>query len=937
MKRRAACWFLIILLASSGVGAIYIRSFAETGQVDSPQWATPTAKALKRVSSIWPAQHEPNFLNNTDCQLISYRLVNDDSMQNGCFTDTAFGMYSAESGLGIFNGTDEASPLIPYSAHEILVPWPDALNILALDSATTDGSYMTLYLNPLSALGDQRDLLGRLTAKVFKSPPDLPITDPSGQKIVINPQTLAFSDGGSWLVFESMAGSFVRMNLASMSMLPFAPAYGTSGSPGLLKSNVAISGGGQYAAVENSVADAFKVYRLENCPLATSTLRADNCPAYDYMPFIRQNIPGLQSIRHVRFVNDGLLSFEAVSSSSDLSGTYLLAPTDHITSLIDYLGLGDSFSSGEGAYDYQAGTDINDNHCHLSSQSYPLLLTHDLFSSTGGHSVACSGAVINDVGATGGKYRGQVAHVSDFQTLQSSEPALLQSIQTNFLPGYIAQQRFVRQYVPRIQTITIGGNDIGFGDMLERCVMFKLSLHTSDSTCYNTYEDRLEVLNLIDRTVSRWTTLYRELVAAAPGTHLYAVGYPEIAIDTGNCALNVHLAKSELEFAVELTRYLNDAISSAAIAAGISYVDISQALAGHRLCETASYNVAVNGLTAGNDAGLLGINFLGKESYHPNALGQHLIEEAILKQTAHFAVYAVQAKQTASRQTLLDRPKSGRKIATISPATLTTKRVKKGSAVQLNLSGAQNGTKPATAYEVKLDGPAGTTVGTITSGVNGDIAGTVIIPGDTSSGGHTIDVVGDNQAGELSDTTQPVYVDPTGSDVDQDGIDDATDSCPTVPNSGQDSDLDGIDDACDGFIGQMTSGNSQPPASTTNGSTASGMTSGASGASIVGAISSTPTEVKTFPLPAGAMSTNSLRGHVLGVNTANPQTSHRLQLQKITLGNKKLASPLPYISVRPALKLGLIAWALVACLIFVTSFLNDYLRRRPSSSLAASV
>jgi hypothetical protein len=365
-------------------------------------------------------------------------------------------------------------------------------------------------------------------------------------------------------------------------------------------------------------------------------------------------------------------------------------------------------------------------------------------------------------------------------------------------------------------------------------------------------------------------------------------------------------------------------------------VDISQALAGHRLCETASYNVAVNGLTAGNDAGLLGVNFLGKESYHPNALGQHLIEEAILRQTNHFAAYTVQAKQTASRQTLLDRPKSSRKIAAISPATLTTKRVKKGSAVQLNLSGAQSGTKPTTTYEVKFDGPAGSTVGTITSGVNGDITGTVTIPSDTSSGGHTIDVVGENQAGELSDTTQPVYVDSAGSDADQDGIDDATDSCPTVPNSGQDSDLDGIDDACDGFIGQTTSGNSQPPASTTNGSATSGMSGGGGSMSITGAISSTPTEVKAFPVPAGDMP-GSLRGHVLGANTASPQTGHRLQLQRVARGNKKPASPLPHTSVRPALKLGLIAWAMVACLIFVASFLNDYLRHRPPSALAVGV
>src|SRR6185437_3010028 len=109
--------------------------------------------------------------------------------------------------------------------------------------------------------------------------------------------------------------------------------------------------------------------------------------------------PGLQSVRHVRFLNDGLLSFEAVTSGGG-SGSYVLAPTDGITSLTDYIGLGDSYTSGEGAFDYLEGTDTADDMCHLSARSYPLLLTHDLFSAAGGHSVACSGAVISDVGNT---------------------------------------------------------------------------------------------------------------------------------------------------------------------------------------------------------------------------------------------------------------------------------------------------------------------------------------------------------------------------------------------------------------------------------------------------------------------------------------------------------------------------------------------------------
>jgi hypothetical protein len=746
-----------------------------------------------------------------------------------------------------------------------------------------------------------------------------------------------------------MSGAFVRMNLASMSMLPFAPAYGTVGSPGLLKSNVSITGSGKYSAVQNNVADTFKVYDLTSCPLAAQNLHSDNCPAYDYLPFVKQNIPGLQSIRHLRFVNDGLLSFEATSTSSDMNGVYVLAPTDSITSLIDYLGMGDSFSSGEGAFDYLAGTDSDVNHCHLSSQSYPLLLTHDLFSSTGGHSVACSGAVINDIGATSAKYRGQVSHINDFGSLQANEPALLNSIQTNFLPGYIAQQRFVGQYQPRFQTVMIGGNDIGFGDMLEKCVMFKLSLHTSDNTCYNTYEDRLEILNLVDRTMPRWTALYRELVSAAPGTHLYAIGYPEIAVDNGNCALNVHLGKNELEFAVELTHYLNDAIAEAASAAGVSYIDIGDALVGHRLCETASYNVAVNGLTAGNDAGLLGINFLGKESYHPNALGQHLIEEAIIKQTNHFTTYVV-PKQTANKSALLNKPKTGRKLAAITPVSMTNKRAKKGSNLQVSHAGAASGLKPRTAYKVNLDGPEGVTIGSITTDANGNINGSVVIPPDTSTGGHSIDIIGENQAGETADVTQPIYVEPDGDDLDNDGIINLSDFCPTIPNSGVDSDQDGIDDACDGSIGTSgtsSSGNSSSPTGssspgansepTIGGTQGNGESGGATG---MPAPEISPAQVTIAGVFSALSAHNKTTAaqyikQVLGARTTNPQIdSPRLRLQPTTDFNPRHNSKLSSPHWQQFLRLGVIWWAALALLIFLTISIGDLWRHERAHRFA---
>src|SRR5207248_441170 len=100
--------------------------------------------------------------------------------------------------------------------------------------------------------------------------------------------------------------------------------------------------------------------------------------------------------------------------------------------------------------------------------------------------------------------------------------------------------------------------------------------------------------------------------------------------------------------------YLNGALQQAATQAKVSFIDISQALRGHRLCEAKGYDVAVNGLTAGTDAGLFGVRLFGKESYHPNALGQSLMEAAILHQTNNFQSREAASAGTNTSQTLLN-------------------------------------------------------------------------------------------------------------------------------------------------------------------------------------------------------------------------------------------------------------------------------------------
>lgn len=792
---------LVIILMFLGALIMAAGAAATSGNSDAPTWAAPVAMAVKRVSTLPEPQNHPNLIANLDCTPASYRTGAGHSLQVGCFTPTSFGQFDSDSDTVIYNSTDEALPLLPYSSHEILTPWPQAGVLLALDAAAINGSYINIYKGPLGVMRDQRDALGQITAKQLVAPPDLQLRAPNGQPLIINSQTIAFSNGGSWLVAEDLSGSFVRFNLATLSMLPFAPAYGSSGSPALLRSQVAISHDGRYVAINNEAAGALKVYDLDSC---TGSINANlsplNCNSYDYRYFVAQQIAGLQNISHLSFLNNGLISLEVHAATSANSGMYELSPSGTITSLTDYLGLGDSYTSGEGAFDYLPSSNTGNDVCHVSLNSYPLLITHDLFSGPGGHSVACSGAEINDVGDLSDGYRGQVKDAPDWKQLQTTDRALLGSVMANFLPGYMAQARFVEQYQPGLTTVSVGGDDIGFGDILQRCVIPKLSLHASSNDCFNTYEDRVELKKLIDRTVPRWTSLYKSLARSAPVTRLYVIGYPQVVADTGNCGLNVHLSQSEREFTEEIIDYLNGDIAKAAADAHVPYVDISQALNGHRLCEAPSYDVAVNGLTAGRDAGVLGINVFGKASYHPNALGQQLIEQAILSQTKNFAPVTTSARGAPDDSNLLKAPKSGRSTSVlIKPAGLATPAIS-SKKLSIKLGGANAGLVPNSAYTVHIDGPFGSTLGTLTGDSGGSITGVVNLPDNVAPGGHTIDITGGNQAGEPIDASQPVYVPVSPTDSDGDGLADDNDSCPYAVNSGQDTDHDGIDDVCDSFI-----------------------------------------------------------------------------------------------------------------------------------------
>jgi hypothetical protein len=809
--RRMICACLGIAFAM-GIAGQLVRAAEPVSLVN------PEAPQIRKVLD-YPSNHLM-YAKNTDCVDLTYRYEGDNTMQSGCFVGTTDG-YMQAGGPVLFNGTDEALPID--GKGYTIVPVPNQPTLMALSGVPVLGVNLLFY--SYNDMQDEYAWTGfrQVHYKTPSAPPRVTLEDSQHQPVAVNGDTTAFSANGNWLVTESPRHALIRVNTATLQITAFAAPFNNQPWDYSLPMHpMAISDDGRYVAVQGDTSTGFRVYDMTTCTGGTNNdLVPRQCASHDYWPLVTQTVPsvyGQYGLGYVRFVNDYSLSFDLRYGEVPASGTtaeqwqsarYTLSINGG-TAGIDYLALGDSYTSGEGTFNYVTGTDTKANSCHLSLHAYPFLVGQPIFNQT--HSVACSGATTSDVGNLSPSYFGQVAD----HTARKNR-ANISSLLASYNPGYLAQVEFAQTYQPNVITVSVLGNDIGYADILQQCV----EPHLINNSCYASYEDKAEVYAAIDRKYRDLTSLYARLKATAPHSTIYAIGYPQAALAGGNCALNVHLDYSELVFTTSLVKHLNDLIKTAASNSGLIYIDISQALTGHRLCETTSFNVAMNGLTSGTDAGIFGLNFVGKESFHPNAFGHILIANAILVKTHGFAAAISPTPTKLSPPNGLDSPdlstapKTGRTInQLVWDANIASGAAQPNRTIALTINGGTDGLQPNNDYRISLD-RGDTDVGHAVSDSDGNIATTITIPAGVDPGTHTVDVTGSNPAGEPIDVSGPVYVPASPTDTDGDGIPNATDSCPTVTNSGVDADQDGIDDACDPLISQLptdsgSSGTTQP-------------------------------------------------------------------------------------------------------------------------------
>jgi lysophospholipase L1-like esterase len=251
------------------------------------------------------------------------------------------------------------------------------------------------------------------------------------------------------------------------------------------------------------------------------------------------------------------------------------------------LALGDSFSSGQGAGSYDPGTNGGGNTCFRSRLAWPRLLARKL-RLVPLPSPACSGAVTRHL-------------THDDRSRKEVERRISQV-------GRISSK-------PHVVTITIGGNDVGFTDVLKHCVF--------DADCTQRYQMRAG--DVLDREIAalaeRLPGVYAAIRRAAPDARLIVVGYPRLFPETptDNCAAARRISSREAAYLNERARALNAAIAGVAHAAGAQFVDVTDAFDGAELrCRGKTF---VNRLRLREK--------LFPASFHPNAGGQERLAEVI--------------------------------------------------------------------------------------------------------------------------------------------------------------------------------------------------------------------------------------------------------------------------------------------------------------------
>jgi hypothetical protein len=260
--------------------------------------------------------------------------------------------------------------------------------------------------------------------------------------------------------------------------------------------------------------------------------------------------PGTYNISQTGTTTQGSCPSNPFTLQFTLTGT--------ATQKIHMAAIGDSYSAGEGTgiYYTDSGT------CHRSPDAWPKLysVTSSIVTMPHANFLACSGADSDDLINTPFKGQQPQLHV-----LSEITPA------------------------PKIITLTIGGNDpdVGFSNLLADCYHKNCIRNGVIAAAAASIQKEKAVLE----------TDYVLVDIADPSAKLLVVGYPLIFDSNSFCGirwLGAGFKPAELAALNNLALEFDNVISEAAAHDGVTYIPVTNALAGHEMCSSDPWVVQVD-------------------------------------------------------------------------------------------------------------------------------------------------------------------------------------------------------------------------------------------------------------------------------------------------------------------------------------------------------
>ncbi|MEU3572888.1 SGNH/GDSL hydrolase family protein [Kitasatospora sp. NPDC036755] len=278
-----------------------------------------------------------------------------------------------------------------------------------------------------------------------------------------------------------------------------------------------------------------------------------------------------------------------------------------------WTALGDSYTAGV-IEATGAETEPRDG-CARTVESYPEIIRRDLGSLVDLRNVSCSGATTDGVYA-------------DSQSPLGRPLPPLGTDPNGPYPAVPPQIDSVDAATDLV-TVGIGGNDLGFAEILKSCIELGALQLGQGSPCKDKFDAGLPAR--FDALRDDYDRMLTALHAKAPSARIVTVGYPHLVPEAaelcqyGNVLQFGTFTTGDLRWTrTAVVEPLNALVARVAAAHGDAFVDLYPASAGHSVCDADHWL----------DGVLTSVLPLRYAVVHPNATGQAhaaaLVEDAVL-------------------------------------------------------------------------------------------------------------------------------------------------------------------------------------------------------------------------------------------------------------------------------------------------------------------